>query len=537
MADDESDTEVGIVEHTNGQKFTWYGTGESKIVANADFVMTYGVKNDITLGVSNSFTAAAKSEISIGATLAAGLSAEFGFKYEHEMTESKGKSTHALDKQVLTVGGDIAHDTLTKTVRMAALVLIGAQASVLAAGAASTIYMATKDQLARKKQQDDANAKADEANAQLAAAKKQLASANTPEEKEKAQAAMKAALKAAADAKEAVDKANENVAEHELSYSQTTESNIPGYVFSAVTLCFNAITLLGLITHILYKKFKKIQYGNAPTAVLSLDKLPAAFLGILPANGVGAMGLAMNSKGLSLTAASGNNVRYAQVPGADTRTHLTQVPDAYGRSGARIQLNASGTIETWGNNQHTKLSGTNCLDATAHQLQITDGKGVIAAKNRLKISPKGTSIRADPDTWVKIYKDEGIAALRGAAFLSLESDSATLGLGGNTVNVQDGEIKITFGSNSIKMDATGFHLGDGIDILSPTAPTGVCSALATLKAGLAAATAEETADHTKANVQATKLQAENSAVQALNDALLASRATTEAITDAADQSS
>ncbi|WP_323012558.1 hypothetical protein [Castellaniella sp.] len=529
---DESDTETGIVEHTNGQKFTWYGTGESKIVANADFVMTYGVKNDITLGVSNGFTAAVKSEISIGATLAAGLSTEFGFKHEHEMTESKGKSVHTLDKQVLTVGGDIAHNTMTKTVRIAALVLILAQAGILATGAAATIYQATKDQEERQKQQDDANAKADDANAQLAAAKKELENASTPEEKEQAETNMKAALKAAADAKEAVDEADQNVAAHELTYSQTMQGNIPGYVFSAITLCLNAITVLGVITHILYQKFKKIQYGNAPTAVLSLDKLPAAFLGIRPPTGIGAMGLAMNNAGLSLTA-SDQNLQYAKVPGADTQTNFDQTPDAYTTSGARIRLNASGPIETWGSDQYTYLGGANCLYAVAHQLQVTGVGGAPTPDNWLKLGAQGTSIRADQNTLLTVDTDNGISAQKNNSFLSLTSNSASVGQGGNTIDIQGDQIEITFGGNTIKMDAAGVHLGDGIDIISPTAPTGVSSTLTTLKTNLLNLTTAQTQDQAEVKLQATKLQALNDAMQTMNEALLETRAMVESATEAA----
>ncbi|MFT0531303.1 hypothetical protein ACMHYJ_00520 [Castellaniella hirudinis] len=533
---DGSDTETGIVEHTNGQKFTWYGTGESKIVANADFVMTYGVKNDITLGVSNGFTAAVRSEISIGATLAAGLSTEFGFKHEHEMTESKGKSVHTLDKHVLTVGGDIPHDTMTKTVRGAALVLILAQAAILATGAATTIAQATYDQQQRKKQQNSANEKVDAANAQLAAAKKQLENASTPEEKEKAEDAMKAALKAAVDAQKAVDEANKNVSEHELTYSQTMEDNIPGYIFSALTLCVNAITVLGAITHILYKKIKKIQYGNAPTAVLSLDKLPAAFLGICPSTGTGSMGLAMNNTGLSLIA-SDKNLKYAKVPGTDSQTSFDQAPDAYGTPGARIRLNASGPIETWASDQYTFLGGANSQYAMSHQLQATNAKGVPTANNWLKLGVQGTSIRADSDTLLQVCVGDGISAQKKDSFLKLAASSASVGLGGNKINIQNGQIEITFGGNTIKMDTTGIHLGNGIDILSPTAPTGVCSTLTALQADLVNVTTAQTQDQTEVKLQATKLEALNDAMQTMNLALLETRAMVESATETANSAS
>lgn len=525
--------DTGIVEHTQGKKFTWYGTGESKIVASADFCMTYGVKNDITLGFANSFSAAVKTEVAIGATLAAGLSTGFEFKHEHKMEETKSNSTHALNDQVLSVGGDPINEALTQKLRTAAKVLIILQTGILASAAATTLYMARQDQAHRKAEQEQADKMADAANQQLQAANQKLAAAKTPEEKKQALADKTAAIEAAIKAQKAVNAADEDTSDHELSYSKTMENNIPGYIFSGLTTCASALTLIGTIVHILASRIRKNQHSNAPTAVLSLDTLPAAFMGIRPSLGSGSMGVSMNSGGLDLVASSAD-LKYDKLANPATNGKINTItcfdtmPDGNATKGARIHLDPSGDISTWGQDYTSRTSGNAVQLANVHELIQTNNSGS-PISNGLIIDDNGTTVSTGPNTFIRSgLNTQGIDAAHESALMRLKPDSAVLGYGGNTVTLSNSAIELAFGATSIKMDSTGVTLGDAITILAPGAAMPSGPDLVDLKATLATLQANQVQFNASLNAMATMAISSQLAINQINSTQLAARALVDA---------
>lgn len=129
----------GVAETTEGHKFSWYGTGETKVAAESEFALTYGVKTEVKLGLSSEFSLASKTEISIGSKLEASVGYAFEFKKDGALEVAQEGGVHYLDSYSSSVGADMAQRAQIATLTQAAWILIAAQGALTLAYSAAAL--------------------------------------------------------------------------------------------------------------------------------------------------------------------------------------------------------------------------------------------------------------------------------------------------------------------------------------------------------------------------------------------------------------
>jgi hypothetical protein len=92
--------------------------------------------------------------------------------------------------------------------------------------------------------------------------------------------------------------------------------------------------------------------------------------------------------------------------------------------------------------------------------------------------------------------DSTISALAGGpagSVMRLTADESCIGTGGNNITISAAGVILSFGDSKVRIDATGFALGDAVTVLNPGPPgltfggiQGAVSDVAALKAQMAA---------------------------------------------------
>ncbi|WP_322997263.1 hypothetical protein [Castellaniella sp.] len=506
----ESAENTGIVEHTKGKKFGWYGEGKATIAAGTDFSMSYGVKNEITLGVVNEFSAAMKTGVSIGATFEAGLSTGHEFKKSYTIAESAGVASHSDDNQSISTGGDVVSYAKTTAIKTAIKVLIGAQAALLLGAAATIIAKAAlqtneendkvdkeneKNETENKAKIDEAQKKYDKEKEDYDAAVK---SGSPKDPKQEAELEKQAA---------AIQAAKNEMAESRKSTSSLElEDRLPTYIFSAISLGLYPLVAISTILKIALDKLEDGQYNNKPAAVLSLNKVAAAFLGVrAPTGATGSAGISLNTTGITLSTATAD-LQYEQVTDDASITRFTTKPDAFTTNGSRLDLDNSGLIQTWGQQITNKAKGSIWSYSPLHALQVVSGNGISVSYNRLQINDEGTTIRAAQNTALRVRTNKTIQAEAGKGVMVLDDTHANIGHGGNALTCNGASVKLAFGATTnLTIDSTGISIGGAITILAPGGPLPTSTDLAAIQAGLLAADASNAALETR--LQAAELKA------------------------------
>lgn len=477
MADDSDKN--GLVLYTQGKYFAWYGNGATTITSASSFDLTYGVKNSVTIGLFTDLTIAMKTDVFVGGNLSANLSAGVEFKKSHAVQEAQDASSHGLNNNVLSAGNDIPGAAKIAVLRTILGVLVGAQViSLLAATGIAIALDKTKDE-------------------------------------------------------EKVKEANAAVPDDDPTNTMTLENPVPGYVFSLINGGMNILSAIGLIVGIIISKVSSNQLSDNPPSVLSLDKLPAAFLGVrspLPVNG-GAAGLSVSTAALEISATSAQRA-YTKNPTLTTIVDFNpaQAPDAALIPGARVRLNAGGDIQSWGGNWLATMSGENRQSAPSHLLQVTDAQGINTTTN-LTADSNGVALTADPNNTVSATAN-GVSAVATTAFMRLTSDAASLGQGGNTLGATASNVQLKFGpSTTLTLDSTGISIGGALTILAPGGPLPTGPDLTALKAQIAQEIAAQAAKQAKITANIERLAVEANANALYAQTLLQTRALTDSVTD------
>lgn len=138
MADDNKQPR-GFAQFTEGDVVTWIGSGETKIVANSDFLLSYGVKTGIFFGTNYDFTVGAKTSFFLGTSFDAKQGAAFEILKSKTLRVAGAGGFHYIDHHFASVGTDIKQKITMEAVRAAAWAVIVAQAALMTAAAAPAL--------------------------------------------------------------------------------------------------------------------------------------------------------------------------------------------------------------------------------------------------------------------------------------------------------------------------------------------------------------------------------------------------------------
>lgn len=477
MADDSDKN--GLVQYTQGKYFAWYGSGACTITSASSFDLTYGVKNSVTIGLFTDLTIAMKTDVFLGGQMSANLSTSVEFKKSHAIAEAQDASSHGLNNNVLSAGNDIPNATKIATLRTILKVLLSAQVVALLAATATAIAMDKTKVEERVKEADAA----------------------TPPD--------------------------------EPTNTLMLENPIPGHVFSLINGGMNILSAISLIVGTIISKVSGNQQSDNPPAVLSLDKLSTAFLGVrspTPANS-GTAGLSVSTTALEISAtATQRGYEKNQALTTITDFNPAQAPDAALIPGARVRLNATGDIQSWGSNWLATMSGENQQAAPSHLLQVTDAQGVNST-TKLTADSNGVALTADPNNVVSATPG-GVSAIATASFMRLTADAASLGQGGNTVGATADHVQLKFGpSTTLTLDSTGISIGGALTILAPGGPLPTGPDLAALKAQITQEIAAQAASQAKITAKIARLAVAANASALYAQTLLQTRALTDSVTD------
>ncbi|MFT0531298.1 hypothetical protein ACMHYJ_00495 [Castellaniella hirudinis] len=520
----ESAASSGIVEHTKGKKFGWYGDGKATITAGSEFSMSYAVKNEITLGISNEFSAAMKTGVSIGATYEATMSTGHEFTKGEKKEESEGGTTHSDNNQAISTGGDVVSYAKTAAIKTAIKVLIGAQAALLLGAAATVIAKAAIQTNEENDKADKENAKNKTENEQKIREaqekydkEKAAYDATTPKDpKKEADLAKQAAAIQAA--KEEMETSRASTSSLEL------EDKLPTYIFSAITMGLYPMVAIGTILGIALSKLEDGQYNNKPAAVLSLNKVAAAFLGVrAPTGATGSAGISLNTTGITLSTATAD-LQYEQVSDDSSITRFTTTPDAFTTDGSRLDLDNSGLIQAWGDEFNTKAKSAIRQHSPVQVFQVVQGDGSAVNYDKLQIDSSGTEIRATQDTALSVKTSKAIQAQAGKGVLALDDTHANIGHGGNALTCKSSAVKLAFGATNLTIDSTGISIGGAVTILAPGGPLPTSTDLAAIQAGLIAADAKNATLEAKLKAAELKAKLMEESVAKLNKSVIAAHA-------------
>lgn len=522
---EESESKSGIVEHTKGKKFGWYGEGKASITASSEFSMTYGVKNEITLAAINDFTASIKTGISVGAAFEAGLSTGMDFKTAFELEEKESVSIHSVQNHVISVGGDIINEARTKAIRTAIKILIIAQAALLLGAAATTIALAAIQTKDENKEVDKKNAenKAQNKKNLLQAKnkhKKEQADYNdaikggaSPDpEKEKSLAEQAAAIQQAED-----DQTNDRQATSTLEL----EDRLPGYIFSAISAGLYPLVAISTALVLAFDKFKKVHDTNDPAALLSLDETATAFLGIrstsVPVTGTS--GIRLNTSGITLSA-SDIDLKYQKTGNSPSVIGFEKTPDPMtAPPGALLNLSKSGLIQATGSTIIQKTKKANRFISANHALIVANNGNALPKKN-LVFNKDGLMVQADATTSLMLKPGSNISLKAGSGNLTLDNNQSVIGSGGNALTCKQSAVKLAFGNTHLQIDATGISIGGAVTILAPGGPMPTSPAIAKIEANLATALAENARLEGEIELAKGKAMGTEKAIDKLNNQLI-----------------
>lgn len=297
------------------------------------------------------------------------------------------------------------------------------------------------------------------------------------------------------------------------------DSKFPmAHLSSMLTIAIN----LGAMLTIAAGRLMDLSETSDPAGVLSMDATSAVFLGSRPAAGGTSAGVTLDATGIELSTANAD-LRYQKPsPHSSSIIGFQDKPDAQNVAGARLNLNADGSLQAWGESLTSTVAGSATQKAQTHVLQVTDGTGA-DQPSFLRTNEGGTYIHANTDNALFVSSAIGVNAIAGDSFLGVGASKATIGRDGNTLECSAGAVTLAFGNTKLTIDATGINLGGGaISIMAPGGPISSLD-LVNLKMRSTEQEALQRAHVTRLIVHNAKLQALSKAVRTMNETLVSLR--------------
>jgi hypothetical protein len=130
--------------------------------------------------------------------------------------------------------------------------------------------------------------------------------------------------------------------------------------------------------------------------------------------------------------------------------------------------------------------------------------------------------------------DRTISALAGGptgSVMRLTSSESSMGTAGNNITINDTGVVLSFGESKVRIDATGFSLGDAVTVLNPGPPGLTFSGITDAVTDVATLTTEMTARKLTETALEDKYQVLKEATDTLNSVLMTTRNKVDEITE------
>lgn len=461
----------GIAEVTEGEKWSWFGQGKIEMSCSRSVEIAYGVKTSIEAAVHNTMKLGLETSVFVGGE----VSASFAQKLEY----SKGKSTEVSregefdfqDSYAGTVGSDAATRARMTSLKVAIGVMVTLQA-VTALGLIITMA-------AVQSQNDD-------------------------------------------------------------EVTEVYTSSTGGFPVSGIASIVTLITGLTAAVGLFLARFSSLSKSGDPTVALTMDNDRGAFLGFKKPITSQTGGITIASNLLDLSVSSGN-LGYNKPPGASSIVGFTNQAGTTGHDGSRISMSGTGdtgvfartfsvkTVKTGGTGSDPAAS----IESKTLALQVTDDTGT-AKDAKLSLDVENVLLQRDANNALTLSSSD--AGLIGGSTatqssVKLTASDATLASGGSTVVVSGTKVELAFGSTKFTLDPSGAKINSDLQIISPGGPTGIASAITSLKSDVAKINATYATTRT-VRTNYFKLQGQQQkAMAALDKQLIAMRAKVNALTD------
>jgi hypothetical protein len=401
----------GIAQVSKGEAWEWYGGGKTSVSADRDLAVSYGVKTSVHVGIDSSLSIALSTEIAIAGKLSASFGDDLKYSKGNSWDLSSSGDFNYQDSYAGTVGADAASRLTMGRVRTAMNVLVVVQAAL-------AVSMATYATVIQSTKSEEVN---------------------------------------------------------EVYFSEKNS-----FPLSAVASIFTIVSALAGVIMVFMGRTKSFSENSKPTAALTMDAASGLFLGSRVENGVNIVsaGVKLDDNGIDLGTA-GKDLTYQKGGKSQSIVGFTGSAGSQADGGSRLTLGKDGTISVAAQTLAVALlkpaGGADTavqLGAQSHQIQVTDGDGN-PQPARLSIDSTTSLLEHDGNSALTLKSDSaqllgGSGA--GSSLVSLSSSKGSLATGGTNVETSAQSLKLTFGSNTLKIDASGFSMNADFKVTSPGAP-------------------------------------------------------------------
>jgi len=397
---------TGIANVSEGQSLSWFGAGKTELITASDLEVIYGVRTEVTVGVKNDFALALQSETFIGSKFEAKLAAEFELTKTATVESAKEGEFYYMDSYIGTVGASVEQVAYAKTLRTATFTLLTIQTLAMLAA----ITYATAHKII------------------------------TPHDEEV------------------------KVPELDIALGQLT------------SIASIAATIAPLLL-LKYAKWRKLGENDSPAGVLTMDAIGGVFLGtrkMAPISPTSGVFISENSVQLS---SSDTDLGYSKPNGGTSILGFTQNAGDAGVGGSRLEVSADGVTRIYGSGIQADLLtnagfSSHTVNAQQHFLNVTTANSTTAAGPALNLIDTGVQAKFNDENSLSVG-DGTISALAGGptgSVMRLTADESSIGTGGNNITINATGVVLSFGDSKVRIDATGFALGDAVTVLNPGPP-------------------------------------------------------------------
>ncbi|HCN71144.1 MAG TPA: hypothetical protein DIS96_05280 [Pusillimonas sp.] len=459
---------TGIAHVSEGQSLSWFGSGKTELITASDLEVIYGVRTEVTVGVKNDIALALQSETFVGSKFEAKLSAEFELTKTATVESAKEGEFYYMDSYIGTVGASAEQVAYAKTLRTATFTLLTVQTLAMLAAVA----YATQQKI--------------------------------------------------------------------TSPSEDEELEVPGLdiALGQLTSIASIAATLAPLLLLKYGKWRKLGENDSPAGVLTMDAIGGVFLGTRkmtapsPTSGVF---ISENSVQLS---SSNTDLGYDKPNGGTSILGFSRSAGSAGVGGSRLEVSNDGMTRIYGSGIRADLLtdggvSSHTVNAQAHSLNVTTSNSTMAAGPALNLTDTGVQAKYNDENSFSVG-DRTISALAGGptgSVMRLTSSESSMGTAGNNITINDTGVVLSFGESKVRIDATGFSLGDAVTVLNPGPPGLTFSGITDAVTDVATLTTEMTARKLTETALEDKYQVLKEATDTLNSVLMTTRNRVDEITE------
>ena len=309
------------------------------------------------------------------------------------------------------------------------------------------------------------------------------------------------------------------------SPSEDEELEVPGLdiALGQLTSIASIAATLAPLLLLKYGKWRKLGENDSPAGVLTMDAIGGVFLGTRkmtapsPTSGVF---ISENSVQLS---SSNTDLGYDKPNGGTSILGFSRSAGSAGVGGSRLEVSNDGMTRIYGSGIRADLLtdggvSSHTVNAQAHSLNVTTSNSTMAAGPENSFS----------------VGDRTISALAGGptgSVMRLTSSESSMGTAGNNITINDTGVVLSFGESKVRIDATGFSLGDAVTVLNPGPPGLTFSGITDAVTDVATLTTEMTARKLTETALEDKYQVLKEATDTLNSVLMTTRNKVDEITE------